>query len=389
MATSASARPPCAAGSFIASVAVPPDHPAYPRATWIESSLERAVQPARTRTLREPAVFTQWTFGDLTLIREIRHAGSSTEGPLASPSTRRQGCVALLRSKSGGAWPTLIVSPRAGAARAALERSSHRLGEDAELLSLLMPREWLEGAFPGAATALRFCETETGPGALLVGFLQQLVEQSCHVQGEQAKRLAIATRALVEACIIPAHEVSAPERPVEDREVLDRQVQDKPGGGHGALAPPSLASGMVERARLMVQRHMASPDFGPPQLGRLLAMSRSKLYRLLDGDGGVAHFINRERLKQARRDLMAPGEPLSVHAIANEAGFRDHSTFSRAFRREYGCSPTELREREQLARQHSGSAAVGIPLAPCPERVPCIACEPRRENGMNRPDLGF
>jgi AraC-like DNA-binding protein len=94
---------------------------------------------------------------------------------------------------------------------------------------------------------------------------------------------------------------------------------------------------------------MGSLDFGPPQLGRLLAMSRSKLYRLLDGGGGVAHFINRERLLQARRDLMAPGEPLSVHAMASRVGFRDHSTFSHVFRQEYACSPSRSRAGLQVA----------------------------------------
>jgi AraC-like DNA-binding protein len=102
-------------------------------------------------------------------------------------------------------------------------------------------------------------------------------------------------------------------------------------------------------------------------------MSRSKLYRLLENDGGVAHFINRERLREAHRRLSAHREALSIHAIGNEVGFVDHSTFSRAFRREFGYSPTEARERslagaaDEVSMPGSpASGGNGAPDAPWP-----------------------
>jgi AraC-like DNA-binding protein len=90
---------------------------------------------------------------------------------------------------------------------------------------------------------------------------------------------------------------------------------------------------------------MATPEFGPKHLVRLLGISRSKLYRLLDNVGGVASFINRERLKEAHRRLATSGYAVSIQAIGSGVGFRDHSSFSRAFRREFGYSPTEAREK--------------------------------------------
>jgi AraC-like DNA-binding protein len=74
-------------------------------------------------------------------------------------------------------------------------------------------------------------------------------------------------------------------------------------------------------------------------------VSRSKLYRLFEKHGGIAHFINCERLKEAHRRLSDPLETPSIHVVGNDVGFPDHSTFSRAFRREYGYSPSEARER--------------------------------------------
>ncbi|MGO4388635.1 helix-turn-helix transcriptional regulator [Microvirga sp. 2YAF29] len=90
---------------------------------------------------------------------------------------------------------------------------------------------------------------------------------------------------------------------------------------------------------------MASPDFDSEQLCRLLAVSRSKLYRILECSGGVARFINRERLRDAHRRLGDPVKIQSIHSIAQDVGFEDHSTFSRAFRREFGYSPSEAREK--------------------------------------------
>jgi AraC-like DNA-binding protein len=118
-------------------------------------------------------------------------------------------------------------------------------------------------------------------------------------------------------------------------------------------ADSPLSSLLIERARHVVRQNMASPDFGPGQLVRLLAVSRSKLYRSLETSGGVAAFIQRERLHQARRFLSDPSDTRSVNVIAAEVGFLDHSTFSRAFRREFDLSPSESREMA-LARRVVG-----------------------------------
>lgn len=362
MALSASPQPIFTVGPVLSPITVPPDESVPQPQAWILASTGALPAPPAPLLSPQPRASTEWRFGGLTLIRDVRPVGHTSVGALRSQRLRHQGCVALLCSDAVDRSPLLFVSPRAGLALAALEQLSRLSSSAEERLLLLVPRVWLEGG--GAAGPVQRLETEAGPGALLAGFMRQLAGQSRHVSDDQAKSLAIAMRALLEACIAPA-------------------------GGAVAAIPPSPSSSTVERARQIVQRHMGSPDFGPPQLGRLLAMSRSKLYRLLDGDGGVAHFINRERLLQARRDLMAPGEPLSVHAIASRVGFRDHSTFSRAFRREYGCSPSRLREGLHAAHQEPDAPVHAPQNARHAGRPACMACEGRGENGMNSPDLGF
>jgi AraC-like DNA-binding protein len=99
-----------------------------------------------------------------------------------------------------------------------------------------------------------------------------------------------------------------------------------------------------ERARRIVRQDMASAGFGPEMLGRLLSVSRSKLYRIFEGSGGVARFIQQERLAAAHRRLTDSLGKIPISALAAEVGFGDHSAFSRAFKLEYGYSPSEVRE---------------------------------------------
>ncbi len=72
-------------------------------------------------------------------------------------------------------------------------------------------------------------------------------------------------------------------------------------------------------------------------------MSRSNLYRLFEDIGGVARYIQRERLLEAQSILSDPARTQSISAIAEDLCFADASSFSRMFRREFGHSPSEVR----------------------------------------------
>lgn len=333
MSTHASVQPHQLSGAFFPSVTIQQDNPDHQIDAWIFAT---ALAPRAAPGMSGKRPDTRWEchFGDLTLTREIRRAGQHELWLQQPQRSRRHGCIILLRADNERAPSTLIVSPRAGLALPAPAWPAQHSGQDCEVLTLFLPQDAFERNEPDTALRARSIDTTAGTGALLAHFMRHLAEHLAQIPDDRANLLAAATRALVVACTARTTPQAAP------------------------MAAP-VTSGLVERTRLVVQRHMASPDFGPPQLARLLAMSRSKLYRLLDGDGGVAHFINRERLMRAWRDLTEPGEAASVHAIANEVGFRDHSTFSRAFRREYGCSPTEARERALLSQ--SDPVALTIP----------------------------
>lgn len=132
-----------------------------------------------------------------------------------------------------------------------------------------------------------------------------------------------------------------------------------------AVRPGDLDVARRERVRQVIHRHLASPSFGPRQVSRLTGISRSQLYRLFEPSGGVAHYIQQRRLRAAQMMLCDPANRCDIHRIAEQVGFSDASTFSRAFRRNYQCSPTDARALSQcgIALPLTGNHGQTSPIA--------------------------
>jgi AraC-like DNA-binding protein len=116
-----------------------------------------------------------------------------------------------------------------------------------------------------------------------------------------------------------------------------------PSADRVAVARRQIDVGRKERVRQTVRRHLRTPTFGPTILCRLVGMSRSSLYRLFEDTGGVARYIQRERLLEAHAVLTDHGTRKSISAIAEDLCFADASSFSRTFKREIGHSPGAVR----------------------------------------------
>jgi AraC-like DNA-binding protein len=116
-----------------------------------------------------------------------------------------------------------------------------------------------------------------------------------------------------------------------------------PSAQRTAVAKSQIDLGRKERVRQAVRRHLRTPTLVPKTLSRLVGMSRSNLYRLFENAGGVARYIQRERLLEARAVLSDLATTRSISAIAEELCFADASSFSRAFKREFGYRPSEVR----------------------------------------------
>ena len=212
------------------------------------------------------------------------------------------------------------------------EMASTRRGQDEARCVAFLSRDSFRGisALLDAACGSVLATPE---GKLLADYVSLLVSNLPDLAPEDGSRLVVAVEAMLGACLAPsASRLAVAEKPID---LILR-----------------------ERVRRAVRAHLRSPALGPDKLCREAATSRSQLYRLLEGEGGVAHYIRRQRLSESFTLLCDASNLLPVAKIAELLCFADASSFSRAFRREFGMSPSDVR---------AASLAAPLPSLPSPK----------------------
>lgn len=275
-----------------------------------------------------------WTLGGLTL------------SEVSSPPTVVRRSRALVRRNPVDHWAVTLSSqtesevtareqsfrvPRGVPFLLSMGEEMHieRTSQDVRLQVFLSRDEF--GSSAPLLDAGRGMMLEGPPGALLAEFLWMLKKNLPTLVMQDASHLKRAVQAMVEACLAPT---------AERRTRAERAIN----------------ATLMERVRSVVQRHLRSPSLGTAKLCREAATSRSQLYRLLENEGGVAHYILRRRLSESFTILCDTSSDLSIGRIAEVLCFADASGFSRAFRREFGINPKEVR----------AAALCGLPTAPPP-----------------------
>lgn len=156
-------------------------------------------------------------------------------------------------------------------------------------------------------------------GGMLSEYIRLLERQLPGFTDEDVRRLPQAVAAMVAACVAPS---------------IDRMT----------TAHAQISVTLKDKARRCIIRNLRSPDLGSSILCRELGMSRSSLYRLLEAEGGVKQYIQQHRMAESFAQLSDPSNTQPIAVIADELGMLDPSSFSRAFRKRFGISPTDVRE---------------------------------------------
>jgi AraC-like DNA-binding protein len=113
--------------------------------------------------------------------------------------------------------------------------------------------------------------------------------------------------------------------------------------------------GGIKAARLralthLIEQRLHDPGLSAARVGASFGLSERSVQHLFAESGTTfTDLVRQKRLQRARRRLEEP-VPNSIADIAYEVGFGDLSSFYRAFRRAFGCTPSDLRRRASGAR---------------------------------------
>lgn len=201
---------------------------------------------------------------------------------------------------------------------------------NSEMLMLFVPRDF-GSEVTAALNAVEFSTLATGMGRLFSDYMIGLAKRLPIIDEAELPALVAATRAMILACASPS-------------------------GDHIEEAREPIATVLIEKAHRIIQARLFDPTLGAETLQRELGVSRSRLYRLFEPFGGVMHYIQHRRLLDAHSALTDPNDQRRIIEIAEQRCFNDGTEFSRAFRREFGCSPTDVRNGQRAGPPYRPAA---------------------------------
>ena len=194
-------------------------------------------------------------------------------------------------------------------------------------VAIVVPRETLYQALPAPGDLHGLIlRGNSGMGGLLGDYMRSLVARADSMTMAEAPLVAQATTDMIAACF-----QSTTETAERARDAIEKTMRQR------------------------IQRHIAasleSPALHAEALCGEFRISRSQLYRLFEPLGGVAHYIQEQRLARACAELCNPGhDHRRIYEIAYALGFTSEAHFSRIFRSTFGLSPSDVRARAQAAR---------------------------------------
>jgi AraC-like DNA-binding protein len=194
-------------------------------------------------------------------------------------------------------------------------------------VAIVVPRETLDQALPAPGNLHGLIlRGHSGMGGLLGDYMRSLVARAEDMTMAEAPLVAQATTDMIAACFQSSAETAARARGAIDQT-------------------------MRQRIQRHISAHLDSPALQAEALCAQFRISRSQLYRLFEPLGGVAHYIQEQRVTRACAELCNPAhDHRRIYEIAFALGFSSEAHFSRVFRSTFGLSPSDVRARAQATR---------------------------------------
>lgn len=127
-------------------------------------------------------------------------------------------------------------------------------------------------------------------------------------------------------------------------------------GGLGCAPKAERAGTLSARETLLaaiktyIEQNLTAPMLDAGRLCRRFGLSRATLYRLFKPEGGLGRYILQRRLRRSLGQLASPQHHhWSIIDFALDNRFGNDASFIRAFRRQFGVTPGEVRVQAEAA----------------------------------------
>lgn len=201
--------------------------------------------------------------------------------------------------------------------------------EKVDNISLVLPRQKLEELGVAVRDLHGFVLKSGVSKHLLLSHLHACIEVAPCIPAADAQAISDATVRLVAACC----------------QGLSRRVLED--GGHSGLAT-------LGEVKAFIETRLGDPDLDPGTVLSAFGLSRATLYRMFEPVGGVAAFILERRMHKAFQQMTAlDASKPRIKQLAMALGFVHPSAFSRAFKKQFGLSPQEMRRGHKFPSEPS------------------------------------
>ena len=130
-----------------------------------------------------------------------------------------------------------------------------------------------------------------------------------------------------------------------DKLILSRKLlQEKYSAGSPIKKPePNSEDVFLIKVQSLIMENLETYNFGPNELAKELAISRSQLHRKLKAltDTSTSNYIMLVKLRAAKNLLI--NTKMNISEVAYATGFNTLNYFSKSFSKMFNCSPTEFR----------------------------------------------
>jgi AraC-like DNA-binding protein len=180
----------------------------------------------------------------------------------------------------------------------------------------------------------RFCarpfDSQQGTGRLFVDYLRLLVQHST-IPHQDAARVLMGRQVI---------------------DLLALSLEQHPDALQSSMS--AVRDAHLARIEAYVRRQLGDPQLTPERIAAASGISLRYLHALFKETGqSVSQWIRAQRLQSAHEALQCGDPQATVSQVAYAAGFNDHAHFTHAYRRQFGCTPSDVlrasrRERDGL-----------------------------------------